>query len=167
MQVPQDGRYWCEQDGCYVDVPEHRYMMSVMLADATGQAYVTVFNEQVRGAGAHHTHISHYCSLLWPATMACTNAPLSSMWLFQIQSPNSGMPLLTVSASHTALCCPGRNTAGVQCRRGSSKAGERPRGVQKVCVHYIPMVYGVLAASMSTCSVSWCGWQSMHDYVQC
>jgi hypothetical protein len=60
MQVEQDGRWWCEGDGCYVDTPEHRYMMTIRLADLTGEAYVTVFNEQVRkessgskgGAGA-------------------------------------------------------------------------------------------------------------------
>lgn len=48
MQVEQDGRWWCEGDGCYVDTPEHRYMMTIRLADLTGEAYVTVFNEQVR-----------------------------------------------------------------------------------------------------------------------
>lgn len=47
QQVPQDGRYWCEGDGCFIDVPEQRYMMTAKVADASGEVYVTVFNEQV------------------------------------------------------------------------------------------------------------------------
>lgn len=48
MQEERDGRWWCEGDGCYVDEPVHRYMMTVKLMDPTGEAYATVFNEQVR-----------------------------------------------------------------------------------------------------------------------
>lgn len=44
--VAQDDRFWCEGDGCYVDKPEHRYIISARIADPTGEMYVTVFNDQ-------------------------------------------------------------------------------------------------------------------------
>lgn len=57
-QVPQDGRYWCEGDGCFVDTPEQRYMMSVRVADATGELYTSMFNKEVsnkQGVGRQDT----------------------------------------------------------------------------------------------------------------
>jgi len=51
LQVAQDDRFWCEGDGCYVDKPEHRYIISARIADPTGEMYVTVFNDQVRTSG--------------------------------------------------------------------------------------------------------------------
>lgn len=49
--MAQEDRFWCEGDGCYVDKPEHRYIISARIADATGEMYVTVFNDQVRTTG--------------------------------------------------------------------------------------------------------------------
>jgi replication factor A1 len=56
VQVEQDGRYWCEGDGKYVEAPEHRYMITVRLADPTGETYSTVFNEQVGHTGQDTAH---------------------------------------------------------------------------------------------------------------
>lgn len=58
VQVEQDGRWWCEGDGCFVDTPEHRYVMTIRLADLTGEAYVMLFNEQV-GVGRSKEEVSH------------------------------------------------------------------------------------------------------------
>ncbi len=46
--VEKDGRYWCESDGKFYDRCVRRYVFSVQVVDASGEAYVNVYNEQAR-----------------------------------------------------------------------------------------------------------------------
>lgn len=48
VQEERDGRYWCEADARYVDAAQNRYVLNARVADATGETYVSVFNDQVR-----------------------------------------------------------------------------------------------------------------------
>ncbi|GBF93866.1 replication A 70 kDa DNA-binding subunit B [Raphidocelis subcapitata] len=53
--VEQEGRYWSESEGKFVDSAEHRYVLSAKVADASGEAYVNLFNKEaqlVMGASA-------------------------------------------------------------------------------------------------------------------
>lgn len=55
VQVEQDGRFWCEGDQKYVEQAQQRYMMTVRVADMTGETYATMFNDQVRHAAGQRT----------------------------------------------------------------------------------------------------------------
>ena len=59
--VDQGGRYWSEADGKFVEKPEHRYVLSCRVVDFTGQAYVQLFNKEVR---------AHACICICPSACA-------------------------------------------------------------------------------------------------
>jgi hypothetical protein len=45
--TPQGDGYFCEFDGKTYDRMERRYVLLVKASDATGEAYLNMFNEQV------------------------------------------------------------------------------------------------------------------------
>ena len=45
------GQYFCEYDGKTYPAMSRRYVMQAKVADESGETYVQVFNEQVRGRG--------------------------------------------------------------------------------------------------------------------
>ena len=51
-QVVQQGEGWyCEHDGKTYETRERRYIMRVKAADASGECFLHLFNDQARGAG--------------------------------------------------------------------------------------------------------------------
>lgn len=52
--MPQNGGYYCEFDGKTYERMERRYVLLVKAADATGETYLNMFNEQVRQTSCCH-----------------------------------------------------------------------------------------------------------------
>jgi Replication factor-A C terminal domain len=46
--TPQGDGYFCEFDGKTYERMERRYVLLVKASDATGEAYLNMFNEQVK-----------------------------------------------------------------------------------------------------------------------
>lgn len=55
--MEQEGRYYSEFDGKYIDRAEHRYVLSVRAMDSTADVYLNLFNEQVRRSTEYLTHL--------------------------------------------------------------------------------------------------------------
>ncbi len=68
--VPSGDKFYCEFDQKYCDKAEHRYILSVRLADASAEAWVSVFNDQV-GHEAGGPAAVVCCGLLLRAANAC------------------------------------------------------------------------------------------------
>lgn len=132
-----------------MDAPEHRYMMSVMLADATGQAYVTVFNEQVTGQqGAQYTAVLQAGSL--PICLAiCPFFPVQGpnahvtfasrcldgfqQWPLCCKAPST-RPILTLCAFHSLSCAvQGATLLGCSADEAAAKQENDPEAFKR-CV---------------------------------
>lgn len=64
------GRFWSEADSKVVEKPEHRYLLSVRLADHTGETNVQLFGKEVsrmglREEGMRYAWERKGCNLRW------------------------------------------------------------------------------------------------------
>lgn len=64
--VQQGDAWYCEHDGKTYESRERRYIMRVKAADASGECFLHLFNDQVRLHCRVQTYVSGFTSVLTP-----------------------------------------------------------------------------------------------------